>query len=82
MEPPRIGAFHDAENQLRRDWLAFTAVWQRTAEHWQDSRRRQFETQHLAELPGAMSQTAAEIVRFRETLQKAIRALSDDEIPT
>ncbi|WP_164104092.1 hypothetical protein [Candidatus Laterigemmans baculatus] len=81
MNPPRSGAFHDAENQLRRDWLSFTAVWQRTAEHWKDARRRQFETEYLAELPGAMSHTAAEIVRFRETLQKALRALSDDETP-
>lgn len=79
MNPPRPSTFHDAETQLRRDWIAFTEVWQRTADDWKDNRRQQFEERYLAELPGVMSRTTAEIVHFRETLHRAMQALSDDE---
>ena len=79
MNQPRLAGLHDAENRLRRDWLAFTEVWQRTGDVWRDQRRQQFETRHLAQLPGVMSRTAAEIAHFRETLHRALQAISDDE---
>lgn len=79
MNPPRPSAFHDAENRLRRDWLGFTEVWQRTADVWKDQRRQQFEERFLAGLPGVMSRTTAEIIHFRETLHRAMQAISDDE---
>ena len=53
MQTPRVSALTDCENRLRRDWLAFVEVWQRTAEVWRDHRRRQFEDEHLREVPPA-----------------------------
>ena len=79
MQPPRIPALLDAENRLRRDWQAFAVVWQKTEETWKDSRRQQFENDHLKELPGLLSRTNAELVQFREMVSHAYRSLSDQE---
>jgi hypothetical protein len=78
MQPPRVPALLDAENRLRREWLAFASVWQKTAETWKDARRNQFENQHLKELPGLLSRTTAELTAHRELVMKASRALSDN----
>ncbi len=79
LHAPRIGALHDTENRLRRDWQEFATVWQQTAETWKDQRRREFEDQHLRELPGVLSRCNAEMNEFRETLLRAMHALSDSD---
>jgi hypothetical protein len=79
MKPPRIPVLLDAENRLRHDWQQFIIVWQATADTWKDSRRQQFENEHLKELPGLLSRTSIELMEFRDLLQKAARSLSDND---
>lgn len=79
MQAPRIPALLDTENRLRRDWQAFVVVWQATADTWKDSRRQQFENDHLKELPGVLSRTSTELAQFRELVSNAARALADTE---
>lgn len=79
MKPPRISVLLDAENRLRHDWQQFTIVWQATADTWKDSRRQQFENEHLQELPPLLSRTSIELMKFRDLMQKAARSLSDSD---
>lgn len=80
MRPPSVAALIECQNRMRRDWQAFTEVWQRVKPLWRDQRQRQFTEEFLEPLPPALSRCQAETQHFQETLQRSIHLLADPEL--
>lgn len=70
---------NDVDSRMRKDWSKFVSVWQQTQEHWNDSRRQQFEREDLQSLPSVMSHTAAALAEFRDFAAMISEQLRDEE---
>lgn len=66
-----LGRLTQAYAQLKERWAD-------TKSHWNDERGRQFEEQHLREIPNRMQQMVGAIGRLTEVLEKAQRECEDN----
>lgn len=64
--------------RLTQAFSQFKERWAQTKAHWNDERGRQFEEQHLREIPAHMQQMVGAIGRLGEVLEKAQRECEDN----
>jgi len=80
--PLNLGQMSDCGNRIERDFVEFARLWTAVKEDWNDSRRDQFEREHLASLGGSLKRLASEVTEFSDFAQQAIRELRDDISPS
>jgi hypothetical protein len=72
-----IGPIIDGQNRLRQDFKLFAQKWVSTKEDWRDSRREQFEREHLQSIGPSLARLSAALDQWRDFVTQADRELED-----
>ena len=73
------GRFYDCENRFQRDFVEFCRLWTDTKADWADSRRGQFEREHLSSVGPSLSRLTTALHEFSSAIDMANRDLDDPD---
>jgi hypothetical protein len=75
--PANLGPVIDAHGQLIQSFKTFAQQWATTKESWRDSKREQFEREHLQNLGPSLARLSAAMDQWRDFVTKSDRELKD-----
>lgn len=77
-----LGPLIDGQSRLRSGYKTLSETWAIVKEQWRDSRREDFQKEHLNPLGPSLTRLSNALDDLRECIVKADRELADEEDPS